>query len=87
MTSQRAASLVRPPSRWENASERHLKDRKPAAPDPDKEIPYLRCKECDTPCYVFEASEGRVREALCLACGNDSVTLFALGKWDEDEDD
>lgn len=65
-----------------------MTERKSApGPDPDKEIPYLRCKECDTPCYVFEASEGRVREALCLACGNDSVTLFALGKWDEDEDD
>jgi ribosomal protein S27E len=64
-----------------------LTERKPSEPDPEAEIPYLRCKECDTPCYVFETNAGRVREALCIACGNDSVTLFSLGKWDEDDED
>ncbi len=87
MTSQRAGWLVRSPTGWENSAETPLKDRTPSAPDPEREIPYLRCKECDTPCYVFETTEGQVREALCIACGNDSVTLFAPGKWDDDEDD
>ena len=62
-----------------------LTERKPAEPDPDKEIPYLRCKECDTPCYVFEVTEGRVYEATCIACGNDSVTLFTVADWDDEE--
>jgi hypothetical protein len=86
MTSQRAGSLVACAPRCDNVAELHLTERKPSEPDPDREIPYLRCGECDTPCYVFETSDGRVSEALCIACGNDSVTLFALGKWDDDEE-
>jgi ribosomal protein S27E len=63
-----------------------LTERKPApGPDPDSEIPYLRCQECDTPCYIFEASDGQVREATCIACGNDSVTLFKVADWDDEE--
>ena len=85
MTSHRGRALVRALSRWENGPERLLTERKPAEPDPEKEIPYLRCKECDTPCYVFEATEGRVYEATCIACGNDSVTLFTVGDWDDQE--
>lgn len=85
MTSQQRGSLVRPLPGWENDAETPLKDSTPQAPDPDKEIPYLRCKECDTPCYVFEASDGRIREAMCIACGNDSVTLFTVADWDDEE--
>jgi len=79
-------ALVAPSPGCENVAELHLTERKPYEPDPEAEIPYLRCKECDTPCYVFETNAGRVREALCIACGNDSVTLFSVGKWDEDDE-
>lgn len=86
MTSQRPPALVAPARGCDNVAELHLTERKPSEPDPDEEIPYLRCKECDTPCYIFEVNAGQVREATCLACGNDSVTLFALGKWDDEDD-
>lgn len=54
-------------------------------PNPDREIPYLLCKECGTPCYVFEVEMGRVTEALCLACGNEAVLMFTVGEWDDEE--
>jgi hypothetical protein len=62
-----------------------LTDRFPTEPSPDREIPYLLCKECGTPCYVFEVEKGRIREALCIACGNDAVTMFLVGDWEDDE--
>jgi hypothetical protein len=39
---------------------------------------FLICIECDSPLYVFEWDEGksRVREALCLVCGNDNLDDF-----------
>jgi hypothetical protein len=61
-----------------------LTDRPPSAPDPDREIPYLICKECGTPCYVFEIDMGQIREALCVACGNESVTDFLFGDWEDE---
>ena len=57
----------------------------PSAPNPDREIPYLLCKECGTPCYVFETEAGVVREALCIACGNDAVPMFLVADWDDDQ--
>ncbi|NWG00580.1 MAG: hypothetical protein HXY19_06520 [Thermoanaerobaculaceae bacterium] len=42
-----------------------------AAPD------YLVCLECETPTYTFEWREGRIVEALCMACGNDDPSAFA----------
>jgi len=60
-----------------------LNDRSSSEPNPDREIPYLLCKQCGTPCYVFETEGGRVSEALCLACGNESVPLFQIGDWDD----
>lgn len=57
----------------------------PSEPNPDREIPYLVCKECGTPCYVFETQAGVVREALCIACGNDAVSMFLVGDWEDDE--
>jgi hypothetical protein len=63
-----------------------LTDRPAASePNPDREIPYLLCKECGTPCYVFETDKGRVTEALCIACGNEAVSMFIVGDWEEDE--
>jgi translation initiation factor 2 beta subunit (eIF-2beta)/eIF-5 len=38
---------------------------------------YVVCVECETPCYVFEWEEGRLRDALCQACGNDDPERFA----------
>jgi hypothetical protein len=46
----------------------------------DREIDYLMCSQCGTPCYVFEMEEGRVTEAMCLVCGNDEVGMFTLGE-------
>lgn len=37
---------------------------------------YLICVECETPCYVFEWEEGKVKEALCEVCGNDEPEDF-----------
>ncbi len=39
---------------------------------------FLVCMECDTPCYVFEWDDDRMkpREVLCAVCGNDSPNLF-----------
>jgi hypothetical protein len=39
---------------------------------------YLICLDCETPCYVFEWSDGELKEALCEACGNDDPDQFAL---------
>ena len=57
----------------------------PSQPTGDAEIPYLICKECNTPCYVFEVEAGHVTEALYLACGNEVVNMFTIAEW-EDED-
>ncbi|HSN85936.1 MAG TPA: hypothetical protein VL025_04215 [Thermoanaerobaculia bacterium] len=39
---------------------------------------YVICLDCETPCYVFEWSDGELSEALCEACGNDEPDQFAL---------
>jgi ribosomal protein S27E len=69
----------------EFVGETALTDAPPSAPNPDREIPYLRCKDCGTPCYVFEVEVGHITEALCLACGNDVVSAFTVGEWDDDD--
>lgn len=38
---------------------------------------YVVCLDCETPCYVFEWRDDALREALCVACGNDDVDAFA----------
>jgi hypothetical protein len=45
---------------------------------PSNEPEYLICLECETPCYEFEWDEvkGKIREARCLACGNENVEEF-----------
>ncbi|HKB69942.1 MAG TPA: hypothetical protein VKH46_03805 [Thermoanaerobaculia bacterium] len=50
----------------------------------DKEIDYLVCKECQTPCYVFETEGSRILEAQCSVCGNEDVLRFAIGEIEED---
>ena len=49
-------------------------------PKEDREIDYLICKQCYTPCYVFEMDGGRIKEAQCLVCGNDDVPMFEIGE-------
>lgn len=38
---------------------------------------FLVCRECESPCYVFEWDGQRVTEAICSACGNDKPALFS----------
>ena len=49
----------------------------------DREIDYLICRECNTPCYIFETEGGRVQEALCQVCGNDLPARFSIGEVEE----
>jgi hypothetical protein len=58
-----------------------------SAPREDREVDYLICRNCSTPCYVFEVVDGRIMEATCLVCGNDSVNDFTLGEDAGSEDD
>ena len=39
---------------------------------------FLVCMQCDTPCYVFEWDDDKIRarEALCQVCGNDETGTF-----------
>lgn len=37
---------------------------------------YLICLECESPCYTFEWSDGKVVEILCTRCGNDDPAQF-----------
>lgn len=39
---------------------------------------YLICLDCETPCYVFEWEGGKLKEIVCLVCGNDDPEQFAL---------
>lgn len=58
-----------------------MKDSKPPAkPAEDREIDYLICGQCNTPCYIFEMDGSSIAEAQCLVCGNDAVNLFAIGE-------
>ena len=58
----------------------------PARPRPEEEheIEYLVCRQCNTPCYVFQMDAGRLIEAFCAVCGNDDVVLFSMTD-EEDE--
>ncbi len=55
-------------------------------PTEDREIDYLICKQCNTPCYIFETESGTIKEAQCLVCGNDDSLLFELGEEAGSED-
>ncbi len=47
--------------------------------DENREVDYLMCSQCGTPCYVFEMEGGRIAEAMCLVCGNDEAGMFNPG--------
>jgi len=49
------------------------------------DIDYLTCKNCESPCYVFELdAHEKVANAFCQMCGNDSAGEFR--KPDDDDD-
>lgn len=37
---------------------------------------YVICLECESPCYVFEWQDDVIKEAVCVACGNDDPAQF-----------
>ena len=45
---------------------------------------YLICLECESPTYVFEWRDDKIKEAVCEVCGNDDPQQFATE--DEYED-
>ena len=45
---------------------------------------YIICLQCETPCYVFEFEDGKIKEALCQVCGNDDPEAFVLPEEAED---
>jgi hypothetical protein len=49
-------------------------------PTEDREVDYLICRQCSTPCYVFEMESGSIAEAQCLTCGNDVPSMFSIGE-------
>jgi hypothetical protein len=50
----------------------------------EKNLDYLICRQCSTPCYVFEMSGDDVTEALCTVCGNEEIGEFAAGDIEEE---
>lgn len=53
----------------------------------DREIDYLICKQCNSPCYIFEMDGSRISEAQCLVCGNDGALMFMIGEEMGNRDD
>jgi hypothetical protein len=62
------------------------RNRRPV-PSEDREVDFLICRQCNTPCYVFDMEAGRISEAQCLVCGNDTPSEFTLGDDAGSEDD
>ncbi len=56
-------------------------------PEEDREVDYLICGHCSTPCYVFEMDGGKIAEAQCLVCANDNPLAFGIGEEAGSEDD
>ena len=54
--------------------------RKPLPEDEREEVDYLICRQCNSPCYVFEMDKGRIQEATCTICGNDDILLFNIAE-------
>lgn len=38
---------------------------------------YVICLNCETPCYIFEWSDGKLTEVVCDTCGEDDPDTFA----------
>jgi Putative zinc dependent peptidase (DUF5700) len=79
----RGRGLVAPPRGCENDPEAQVDG--PTGPPKkqsreDREIDYLMCSQCGTPCYVFEMEGSKIMEATCLVCGNDEVGMFNIGE-------
>jgi hypothetical protein len=52
----------------------------------EEEVEYLTCKNCETPCYVFDLdAKGNVAAAMCTMCGNDDPQEFR--KADEENEE
>jgi hypothetical protein len=60
------------------------KKRSGPVPEDEREIEYLICRHCSSPCYVFHREKGNLIEAICEVCGNDDPLLFRITE-DEDE--
>ena len=45
----------------------------------EKNVDYLICKQCHTPCYIFEMDGDIVTEAQCITCGNEAKDDFDQG--------
>ncbi|HKF43965.1 MAG TPA: hypothetical protein VKG01_12745 [Thermoanaerobaculia bacterium] len=60
-------------------------NKKPARPstEEEREIEYLVCRLCNTPCYTFEMDRGRLLEAVCMMCGNEDILLFQMTEEEE----
>ena len=54
--------------------------RKPVPEDEREEVDYLICRQCNSPCYVFEMDRGRITEAQCTMCGNDDILFFNIAE-------
>jgi len=54
-----------------------------AMPGENRTVDYLICRNCSSPCYVYEMEGEVVIEALCQTCGNDDVAEFL--REDEEE--
>lgn len=41
-------------------------------------VDFIKCMNCDSPCYSFEIDprRGVIVEALCALCGNDDPAAF-----------
>jgi hypothetical protein len=37
---------------------------------------FVICNECDSPVYVFDWEDGKLKSAMCTTCGNDKPALF-----------
>lgn len=37
---------------------------------------FILCLECESPCYVFEWTEGEITDPFCEMCGNDQADQF-----------
>jgi hypothetical protein len=83
---RRARNLPQPVRQWRHMTLDGPKD-PPRKKDEDREIEYVMCGQCGTPCYVFETEGSRITEATCLVCGNDEVRLFNLGEEAGPDDD
>ncbi len=46
----------------------------------EREVEFVVCKQCETPCYNFEIHKGKIVSALCPVCGNDETDEFEIPK-------